>query len=133
MGYIQENAADCVRDMLREFSTAQGLSEVGTVYGEDKMDDGSIIKLSVTIDREKGTAAFDFSGTGASHFFVSHQYRELGLFYDNQHYKICSISTASLKMTTDPYFHSEWNFSSTFYTLAHGQYCSYSQGILACG
>lgn len=65
MGHIQENAADCVREMLKEFSVTQGLPQVGTVYGEDQMDDGSIIKLSVTIDREKGSAAFDFSGTGA--------------------------------------------------------------------
>ena len=36
--------------------------------GENKpswqMDDGTLIKLTVTIDREQGTAVFDWTGTG---------------------------------------------------------------------
>ena len=42
----------------------QGLPEVGTVVAGDVMDDGSPIRLTVTIDRRDGTALFDFEGTG---------------------------------------------------------------------
>lgn len=44
-------AEDAVREMLCEFATAQGLPEVGTVTAEDQLDDGSIIRLAITIDR----------------------------------------------------------------------------------
>ena len=42
----------------------QGLPEVGTVCCEDFMDDGTAIRLAVTIDRKDGSACFDFAGTG---------------------------------------------------------------------
>ncbi|KAG1678987.1 hypothetical protein FOA52_013050 [Chlamydomonas sp. UWO 241] len=64
MGHIQANAEAAVREMLREFSLQQGLPEVGTVTAEDMMDDGSPIRLAVTIDRTDGSAIFDFTGTG---------------------------------------------------------------------
>ena len=59
---VQENAAHAVRNMLVDFSKEQGLGEVGTVATQDQMDDGSIIRLAVTIDRSKQTALFDFEG-----------------------------------------------------------------------
>jgi 5-oxoprolinase (ATP-hydrolysing) len=49
--------------MLRELSSREGLAEKDTVYSEDSMDDGSRIKLALTIDRQSGTAHFDFTGT----------------------------------------------------------------------
>ena len=49
--------------MLRELSLSRGLKPIDTVVAEDYMDDGSTIKLSLTIDREKGSALFDFTGT----------------------------------------------------------------------
>ncbi|KAI8475487.1 MAG: Hydantoinase B/oxoprolinase-domain-containing protein [Monoraphidium minutum] len=64
MGFIQANAEGAVREMLRGFSLKQGLPEVGTVTAEDQMDDGSPIRLAVTIDRSDGSATFDFEGTG---------------------------------------------------------------------
>ena len=48
--------------MLRRFSTERGLPEVGTVVAEDQMDDGTPIRLAVTIDRRDGSAVFDFAG-----------------------------------------------------------------------
>jgi hypothetical protein len=51
MAFIQANAEAAVRDMLRDFSAAQGLGEVGRVAAEDQLDDGSPIRLAVTIDR----------------------------------------------------------------------------------
>jgi len=64
MKYIQSNAELAVREMLTAFSLQQGLPEVGTVTTSDQMDDGTPIVLSVTIDRTKGSALFDFNGTG---------------------------------------------------------------------
>jgi len=58
---IQKNAEISVRNLLKEVSKrfeGQDLSAV------DYMDDGSPIKLKVTIDGEKGEATFDFEGTG---------------------------------------------------------------------
>jgi 5-oxoprolinase (ATP-hydrolysing) len=44
-------AEDAVREMLRGFAAAQGLGEVGTVTAQDQLDDGTAIKLTITIDR----------------------------------------------------------------------------------
>lgn len=68
MGHIQANAERAVRAMLATFSRRQGLRPVGTVEAEDFMDDGTPIRLAVTIDRERGAAVFDFSGTGPELF-----------------------------------------------------------------
>jgi 5-oxoprolinase (ATP-hydrolysing) len=37
--------------MLRDFAAAKGLPEVGTVMAQDQLDDGTTIRLSITIDR----------------------------------------------------------------------------------
>jgi N-methylhydantoinase B/oxoprolinase/acetone carboxylase alpha subunit len=58
----QDNAERAVRDMLASFSLAHGLPEVGVVDAEDQMDDGTPIRLRVTIDRRSGSATFDFDG-----------------------------------------------------------------------
>lgn len=58
---IQNNAELSVRKLLKDVSKrfeGQDLSAV------DYMDDGSPIKLKITIDAEKGEAVFDFNGTG---------------------------------------------------------------------
>ena len=60
MIYIQANAEQCVRQMLRELSLSQNLKEVDTVRANDFMDDGSEIKLALTIDRNTMEATFDF-------------------------------------------------------------------------
>jgi len=61
MHNIQDNAELSVRNLLKDVSKrfeGQDLSAV------DFMDDGSPIKLKITIDGEKGEAVFDFNGTG---------------------------------------------------------------------
>jgi len=63
MKYIQANAEEAVREMLCDISRKHGLGELGTVSAEDFMDDGSRIRLSLTIDRRDGSALFDFTGT----------------------------------------------------------------------
>lgn len=63
MRFIQANAEQSVREMLRELSLSRGLKEVDTVKAVDRMDDGSAIRLALTIDRRDGSAVFDFTGT----------------------------------------------------------------------
>jgi 5-oxoprolinase (ATP-hydrolysing) len=61
MHNIQDNAELSVRNLLREVSKRfQGQDLSATDY----MDDGSPIKLKITIDADKGEAVFDFTGTG---------------------------------------------------------------------
>ncbi|XP_047336343.1 5-oxoprolinase 1 [Impatiens glandulifera] len=57
MKHVQTNAEAAVREMLKSISVNSVIEE------EDYMDDGSTIKLKLTIDSEKGEADFDFSGT----------------------------------------------------------------------
>lgn len=65
MKYIQENAEIAVRDMLKEIAR-QTRKRTGTtvLYAEDKMDDGSPIKLKIQIDETCGSALCDFTGSG---------------------------------------------------------------------
>ncbi|RFU30411.1 hypothetical protein B7463_g5922, partial [Scytalidium lignicola] len=61
MKAIQENAEVAVRRLLKETyvkASGQPLEAI------DYMDDGSPIQLKITINPEKGTADFDFTGTG---------------------------------------------------------------------
>lgn len=61
MTNIQANAESSVRQLLKEvYKRFEGQD----LSAEEFMDDGSPIKLKVTIDPEKGEAVFDFSGTG---------------------------------------------------------------------
>jgi 5-oxoprolinase (ATP-hydrolysing) len=60
MGFIQKNAENSVRLMLKEFARKNG----ARAHAIDYMDDGSPIELTVTIDPETGSATFDFTGTG---------------------------------------------------------------------
>ncbi len=61
MRAIQDNAARCVRALLRQVSARFSGRDLAAV---DYMDDGSPISLRVTIDGDKGEAVFDFAGTG---------------------------------------------------------------------
>ncbi|KAI6075518.1 5-oxoprolinase [Aix galericulata] len=60
MGHIQANAELAVREMLRGFAARWGAA----VEAEDRMDDGSPIRLRVQVDPQEGSAVFDFSGSG---------------------------------------------------------------------
>lgn len=65
MNYIQQNAAECVKEMLKEIAIdAMQRTGENCLYAEEYMDDGTPIALKVTIDESNGTAVFDFSGTG---------------------------------------------------------------------
>ncbi|XP_068094216.1 5-oxoprolinase [Hyperolius riggenbachi] len=65
MAHIQANAEVAVREMLKAFAERwerqTGALEVESV---EYMDDGSAIKLKVQINKEEGSAVFDFSGSG---------------------------------------------------------------------
>ncbi|KAI1495019.1 5-oxoprolinase [Biscogniauxia mediterranea] len=58
---IQRNAELCVRNLLKQVYKRFEGKELSAV---DYMDDGTPIKLRVTIDPDKGEAVFDFTGTG---------------------------------------------------------------------
>lgn len=61
MHNIQHNAELSVRNLLRDVSKR---FEGQDLSATDYMDDGSPIKLKITIDADKGEALFDFTGTG---------------------------------------------------------------------
>ncbi|KAK4776422.1 hypothetical protein SAY86_005110 [Trapa natans] len=65
MKHVQSNAEQAVREMLRSVAASRVTPEkkLVTVEEEDYMDDGSRIKLALTIDPVKGEAVFDFEGT----------------------------------------------------------------------
>ncbi|XP_042898773.1 5-oxoprolinase [Parasteatoda tepidariorum] len=65
MTYIQQNAELAVRDMLKEIGeTSRKSRGTTTLAASDCMDDGTVINLKIDIDVDKGSAVFDFSGTG---------------------------------------------------------------------
>eukprot|EP01061_Rhynchopus_euleeides_P019473 TRINITY_DN31991_c0_g1_i1.p1 TRINITY_DN31991_c0_g1~~TRINITY_DN31991_c0_g1_i1.p1 ORF type:complete len:1259 (+),score=475.10 TRINITY_DN31991_c0_g1_i1:98-3874(+) len=59
MGYVQDNAARAVEQLLRDVAASEGAELVAS----DFMDDGTQIKLNVTIDASEPSAVFDFTGT----------------------------------------------------------------------
>lgn len=65
MHHIQNNAELAVRDMLREIAR-NAMEQTGRsiLEAEERMDDGSPIKLKITIDIEEGSAICDFTGSG---------------------------------------------------------------------
>lgn len=62
MDYIQKNAEVAVRDMLKEVAK-DALKRTGktVLKGEDRMDDGTPIVLTVDLDIDKGSAVCDFT------------------------------------------------------------------------
>lgn len=68
MRFIQEAAAESVRDMLCDISNDNNLQEIDTLHCEDYMDDGNPINLALTINRKNRTAIFDFSKSGPQQF-----------------------------------------------------------------
>ncbi|CAL0314007.1 unnamed protein product [Lupinus luteus] len=68
MNYVQMNAEEAVREMLKSVGQkiSSELNENSvTIEEEDYMDDGSIIHLKLSIDSNKGEAVFDFGGSSA--------------------------------------------------------------------
>lgn len=61
MYHIRHNAESAVKNLLREVAESQRGRDLIAV---DYMDDGTPIKLRVSIDEKEGTAIFDFEGTG---------------------------------------------------------------------
>ncbi|KHJ90724.1 hydantoinase B/oxoprolinase [Oesophagostomum dentatum] len=69
MQHIQSTAEESVRNMLKEVGQ-RVLERTGStrLQASDKMDDGTEIRLAITINIEKGEALFDFTGTGIEVF-----------------------------------------------------------------
>ncbi|MEX2151676.1 MAG: hydantoinase B/oxoprolinase family protein [Steroidobacteraceae bacterium] len=54
MAHVQDNAEACVRDVI---------GGLGNGHRRYEMDDGSVIEVAVTVDREAQSALIDFAGT----------------------------------------------------------------------
>lgn len=65
MAHIQKNAELAVRDMLKEVAR-NALAKTGSTVlkATEYMDNGTPISLTVTLDKENGSALCDFTGTG---------------------------------------------------------------------
>jgi len=63
MRYIQSNAEQSVRDMLKHLVARRGSQNRLEVAATDFMDDGSELRLKLSVDGVQGTAKFDFTGT----------------------------------------------------------------------
>lgn len=61
MYHIRSNAETSVRNLLRDVVKRAGSNILKSV---DYLDDGTPIHLRVEIDQDKGSAIFDFAGTG---------------------------------------------------------------------
>lgn len=66
MRAVKQTAEVAVRDLLR--ATAKKFEGEMPLTAIDYQDDGSPIKLAISIDAEKGEATFDFTGTGLETF-----------------------------------------------------------------
>ena len=64
MEHVQETAEEAVRTSLCKLSRSRGLAKRDTVTATEYLDDGSPIALALSIDRNDGSAVFDFTGTG---------------------------------------------------------------------
>ncbi|RUM33442.1 MAG: 5-oxoprolinase, partial [Desulfobulbus sp.] len=64
MQYVQDAAEEAVRERLCQLSRKRGMAEKDSVTATEYLDDGSPVSLTLTIDRAKRSAVFDFTGTG---------------------------------------------------------------------
>lgn len=66
MTYVQSNAEEAVREMLKAVAARVEQENGSTVIEEeDYMDDGTVIHLKLSIDSKMGEASFDFEGTSS--------------------------------------------------------------------
>uniref|UniRef100_A0A5S6QWQ4 5-oxoprolinase n=1 Tax=Trichuris muris TaxID=70415 RepID=A0A5S6QWQ4_TRIMR len=63
MHYIQANAGETVRNMLKQIKARLTRENKKALLAKEYMDDGTPIQLSISIN-EQGSAVFDFTGTG---------------------------------------------------------------------
>ncbi|XP_072948342.1 5-oxoprolinase [Epargyreus clarus] len=65
MAHIQKNAELAVRDMLKEIAK-NAISKTGSAVlkATEYMDNGTPIVLTITLDKDNGSAVCDFTGTG---------------------------------------------------------------------
>lgn len=64
MGHIQDNAERAVRTMLKNLCRKNGKNHTLELQSVDFLDDGTPIRLNITIASETGSATFDFRGSG---------------------------------------------------------------------
>ena len=57
MSFVRSNAESAVRTLLKNVATKSG----NILEAEDYMDDGTTIRLKVSINSDEGSAIFDFA------------------------------------------------------------------------
>lgn len=62
MQHIQNNAENSVRDLIHVIARSEVMKQ-SSLEANDHLDDGSEIKLKITLDAKNGSASFDFSGS----------------------------------------------------------------------
>jgi 5-oxoprolinase (ATP-hydrolysing) len=65
MKQIQCSAEKAIQTAVRKISTKKRLKKVDVLSAVDYLDDGTPIQLRLTLDQIRGSAIFDFRGTGA--------------------------------------------------------------------
>jgi len=68
MRYIQDNAELSVKKMLVEAAQRIAQQDVVVLEAEDQMDEGSVMRLKLTINCQTERACFDFTGTDPEMF-----------------------------------------------------------------
>lgn len=71
MGEVQKASENAVRELFKKMVREKGQTVFET---EDFMDDGSCIRLKITIDPSSGSADFDFTGTSPQAYGRSFKY-----------------------------------------------------------
>ncbi len=65
MGHIQNNARHAVQNMLKKLCQDRNAGQDLILHGEDFLDDGSAIRLRLSINARTGKTVFDFRGSAA--------------------------------------------------------------------
>jgi 5-oxoprolinase (ATP-hydrolysing) len=64
MQHVQNAAEEAVRETLCALSKKRNMAPLATIHATELLDNGSPVTLTLTIDRRKRSAIFDFTGTG---------------------------------------------------------------------
>ena len=82
--------------MLCEVSIKNGMKEVDYLEDTNMMDDGSVIRLRITIDRKQQSCVFDFNGT--SHQTMGNTNCPLSVVYSAILYSLRSMIKSDIPL-----------------------------------
>ncbi|KAI9893319.1 MAG: hypothetical protein M1814_000449 [Vezdaea aestivalis] len=122
---IQDNAELSVRNLLKDVSKR---FEGQKLLAVDYMDDGSPIKLEISIDGEKGEAVFNFDGTGpevyGNNYVLCHHILPKVLNFRRHPAKSRLPETYQRQDTSKQFSLAIWNGCGPFRACAASQGCT---------